>query len=59
VVGPVAAPEGFALARIEGRREPVLGPATRQAIQQELFEKGLADATGEAALDLAVEGTAG
>jgi hypothetical protein len=30
-----------------------------RAIQQELFEKWLADATQEAALDLAVVGTAG
>jgi parvulin-like peptidyl-prolyl isomerase len=59
VVGPVATPEGFALARIEQRHEPVLDPALRQAIQQELFEKWLADATREAALDLAVVGTAG
>jgi parvulin-like peptidyl-prolyl isomerase len=59
VVGPVATPEGFALARIVERHEAVLGPAIRQAIQQELFEKWLADATREAALDLAVVGTAG
>ena len=59
VVGPVATPDGFALARIEERREPVLDPAIRQAIQQELFEKWLADTTQEAALDLAVVGTAG
>jgi hypothetical protein len=59
VVGPVATPEGFALARIAQRHEPVLGPAIRQAIQQALFEKGLADKTREAALDLAVVGTAG
>jgi len=58
VVGPVATPEGFALARIEERREPVLDPALRQAIQHELFEKWLADATREAALDLAVVGPA-
>jgi hypothetical protein len=59
VVGPVATPQGFALARIEERHEPVLDPALRQRIQDELFEKGLADATQEAALDLAVVGTAG
>ena len=59
MVGPVAAPEGFALARIEGRREPVLDPAIRQAIQQELFDRWLADATREAVLDLAVVGAAG
>ena len=59
VVGPVATPDGFALARIEERREPVLDPAIRQAIQQELFEKWLADTTQEATLDLAVVGTAG
>jgi hypothetical protein len=52
-------PEGVALARIEERREPVLGPAIRQPIQQELFEKWLSDAIREAALDLAVVGTAG
>jgi parvulin-like peptidyl-prolyl isomerase len=59
VVGPVATPEGFALARLDQRHEPVLDPAIRQAIQQELFEKWLADTTQEAALDLAVVGTAG
>jgi hypothetical protein len=43
------------------RHEPVLDPALRQRrIQDELFEKWLADATREAALDLvAVVGTAG
>jgi hypothetical protein len=41
------------------RREPVLDPALRQRIQDELFEKWLADATREAALDPAVVGTAG
>src|SRR5262249_32785109 len=59
VVGPVAMPEGIALVRIVERHVPVLDPAIQQAIQQELFEKWLADATREAALDLAVVGTAG
>jgi parvulin-like peptidyl-prolyl isomerase len=59
VVGPVATPQGFALARIAQRHEPVLGPAIRQAIQQELFDRWLANATREAALDLSVVGTAG
>ena len=52
-------PEGFALARIVERHEPVLDPAIRQAIQEELFDRWLAGATQEESLDLAVVGTAG
>jgi hypothetical protein len=48
-----------ASAWVEHRHEPVLDSAIRQAIQQELFEKWLADTTREAALDLAVVGMAG
>jgi hypothetical protein len=59
VVGPVATPQGFALVQIKERHEPVLDPAIRQAIQQELFDRWPADAIREAALDLAVVGTAG
>jgi hypothetical protein len=59
VVGPVATPEGFALARIEGRHEPVLGPATRQRIQHELFEDWLAARLGQATLDSSTLGAAG
>jgi len=59
VVGPVATPQGFVLVQIKERHEPVLDPAIRQAIQQELFEKWLADGTKEATLDLAMVGTAG
>src|SRR5262249_31805971 len=59
VVGPIATPQGFVLVQIKERHEPVLDPAIRQAIQQELFEKWLADGTKEATLDLTVIGTAG
>jgi hypothetical protein len=41
------------------RHEQVMDPALRQRIRDELFEKWLAGATREAALDLAVVGTAG
>ena len=51
VVGPVATPEGFALARIEERHEPVLDPALRQRIQDELFEGWLAACMKEATFD--------
>jgi hypothetical protein len=59
LVGPVATPEGFALVEIKERDEPVLDPDIRQAIQQELFEKWLAEGVRDATLDLAVVGTAG
>jgi hypothetical protein len=59
VVGPVTTPQGFALVQIEERHEPVLDPALRQRIQQELFDRWLADATRGATLDLAAVGTAG
>jgi truncated hemoglobin YjbI len=39
--------------------EPVLDPALRQRLQDQLFDRWLADTTREAALDLAVVGTAG
>lgn len=58
VVGPVATPGGFALVHLQERREPVLDPVIRQAIEQELFEKWLADATRGMTLDLAVVATA-
>jgi hypothetical protein len=58
VVGPVATPEGFALARIEERHEPVLDPALRQAIQQELFGGWLAGRMKEATIDLGILGPA-
>ena len=55
-----ATPEGLLpSARIEQRHEAVLDPAIRQAIQLELFEKCLADATRGATLDRSVVSTAG
>src|SRR5262249_59380488 len=42
VVGPVATPQGFALARIEQRRPAELDAAARQRIQEELFDPWLA-----------------
>jgi hypothetical protein len=57
-LGPLVR-EALVLVQITERHEPVLDPAIRQAIQQELFEKWLADGTKEATLDLAIVGTAG
>jgi hypothetical protein len=45
--------------RLEDHSSSLEIDALRQRIQDELFEKWLADATREAALDLAVVGTAG
>jgi hypothetical protein len=59
VVGPVAMPQGFALAQIKERHEPVLDSETRQAIQHELFNRWLVRVTQEAVIDLSVVGTAG
>jgi parvulin-like peptidyl-prolyl isomerase len=59
VVGPVATPEGFALVQIEERHEPVLGPAIRQRLQDELFEGWLAAQLGQATLDNSILGAAG
>lgn len=58
VVGPIATPQGFVLVQIEERREPVLDPSIRQAIEQELFDKWLADGTKQATFDFTVIGTA-
>ena len=52
VVGPVATPLGFVLAQITQRRERVMDPEIRQAIQQELLQKWLADLSQEVTLDL-------
>ncbi|MHB1425748.1 MAG: peptidylprolyl isomerase [Gemmataceae bacterium] len=59
MVGPIATPQGFVLVQIKARRESVLDPAIRQAIEQELFEKWLADRTKEATFDFALVGSAG
>ena len=59
LVGPIATPQGFVLVQIKERLESVLDPTIRQAIQQELFDKWLADRTKEATFDFALVGTAG
>src|SRR5205085_80677 len=41
LVGPVATPEGFALVVVEERRPAELDAATRQRIQDELFDAWL------------------
>jgi hypothetical protein len=51
VVGPVATPEGCALALIEERRPGELDAATRQRIQDELFDRWLAGRMKEATLN--------
>jgi hypothetical protein len=58
-VGPLQTREGFALVVVEERRPAELDAATRQRLRDELFDRWLADANREAALDLAVVGTAG
>jgi parvulin-like peptidyl-prolyl isomerase len=46
LVGPVATPEGFALVVVEERRPAELDAATRQRIQDELFDAWLAGRAG-------------
>ena len=57
LVGPVGAPEGFALLLIEECRPAELDSATRQRIQDELFEGWLAARMKEATFDAGALGT--
>jgi hypothetical protein len=57
LVGPVGAPEGFALLVIEECRPAELDSATRQRIQDELFESWLAARMKEATFDPGALGT--
>jgi hypothetical protein len=57
LVGPVATPAGFALVVLEKRHEPVLDPATRRRLRDELFEGWLADRMKEATFDPGLPGT--
>src|SRR5262245_33718766 len=56
LIGPVVTPEGFALAVVEERRPAELDAATRQGIQDELFDGWLAAKLGEATLDQPIFG---
>lgn len=58
LAGPVATPQGFTLMQIQARQEPVLDPPLRRVIEQELFQKWLAESTKEASLDLSIVRTA-
>jgi parvulin-like peptidyl-prolyl isomerase len=52
LVGPVGTPRGFALVLVEECRPAELDAATRQRIQDELFEDWLAERLREAKIDL-------
>jgi hypothetical protein len=54
LVGPVATPRGFGLVLVEERRPAELDTATRQRIQDELFEGWLAARLREATLNLSL-----
>jgi len=56
LVGPVGTPEGFTLVVVEERRPAELDAATRQRIQDELFDRWLADRMKEASFDLSITG---
>src|SRR5262245_17521307 len=56
LVGPVATPEGFALAVVEERLPAELDGAARQAIQDELFDAWLAGRLNQATFDLSMAG---
>src|SRR5438105_2378096 len=51
LVGPVATAEGFALVVVEERRPAELDGATRQALQDELFDAWLAGRMNQATFD--------
>ena len=59
LVGPVGTPEGFTLVVIEERRPAELDPATRQGIQEKLFEGWMAAKVGKATLDKSILGATG
>lgn len=52
LVGPVAAPQGFALVVVEERLPAELDGATRQALEDELFNAWLAGRMSQATFDL-------
>jgi parvulin-like peptidyl-prolyl isomerase len=56
LVGPVGTPRGFALVLVEERQAAALDAATRQCIQDELFEGWLAARLREAKIDLPLTG---
>ena len=56
LVGPLATPEGFALVVVEERRPAELDAATRQRIQDELFDAWLAGRMSQATFDLGKAG---
>jgi parvulin-like peptidyl-prolyl isomerase len=56
LVGPIATPEGFALIVVEERRPAELDAATRQRIQDELFDHWLAGRMSEATYALEMAG---
>ena len=56
LVGPVATPEGFALVVVEERRPAELDAATRQALEDELFNTWLAGRMSQATFDLGMAG---
>jgi hypothetical protein len=56
LVGPVATPQGFVLAVVEERLPAELDGATRQAIQDELFDDWLAGRMNQATFDLRMAG---
>jgi len=56
LVGPVATPKGFALVVVEQRLPAELDAATRQALQDELFDAWLAGRMNQATFDLAKAG---
>ena len=56
LVGPVATPNGFALVVVEQRLPAELDAATRQRIQDELFDAWLACRLSEATFDLKMAG---
>src|SRR5262245_41956784 len=57
LVGPVATPEGFALVVVEERAPAELDGATRQRIQDELFNAWLAGRMSQATFDLEMAGS--
>lgn len=59
MVGPVATPQGFALAVIKERHPAQLDATTRQRIEHDLFADWLAARLKQATLDLAAVGGAG
>jgi parvulin-like peptidyl-prolyl isomerase len=56
LVGPVGTPDGFALILVEQRQPAELDAATRQYIQDELFQGWLLARLREAKIDLALTG---